>query len=208
MLRLIGQMLTAPLAVLVYSMGMLVRTVQGVQRLANQTLDGLTTGPAAPPGPDPPAARTGRGPEAARAPAWTAVGPVSPCGSMAKEDRQMKDQDLGGDDLKLVRYKIIFTKRDQERVLKEDEELVAYKTTVADFGGQKVGQFLSEAKDVAAGKPPPPSWKVGADFKIKKGDERFVKIFVEVLDHYPKEDAEYDKQTVEALRDISRKLGD
>lgn len=101
----------------------------------------------------------------------------------------MVDQDLSGDDLKLVRYKILYTKRDFEGILDHGEKLVNWSTTLCDFGGYITIQAIKE-------KP--------ADFKGK--DPEYIQTFVEVLARYPKQEKQYDKRQVEVLEEIKNAL--
>src|SRR5262249_4492800 len=50
--------------------------------------------------------------------------------------------DLSGDDLKTVRYRIIFNKADLENNFVEETEVVSYSTNGASFGGLKVAHFI------------------------------------------------------------------
>src|SRR6476646_6998407 len=54
------------------------------------------------------------------------VGVAATDSATSTEGGSMADQDLSGDDLKVVRYRIIFTKRDYEGTLDEGEDTVNY----------------------------------------------------------------------------------
>ena len=57
------------------------------------------------------------------------------------------DEDLGGDDVKLVGYTIVFTKRDAETILQaEREEFVDFPTDAGAFARLKVAQFLERGR--------------------------------------------------------------
>jgi hypothetical protein len=60
-----------------------------------------------------------------------------------KEERFM-DKNLNDDMLKLVRYKILFVKRDYEHALHQDEELVSDNINGADFTAWKIAQFIQK----------------------------------------------------------------
>lgn len=145
-----------------------------------------------------------------------AVPPVSAARSpiSRKEMLEMRDQDLGGDDVKLVRYKILFVKREYEAVLHEDETLVTYDTRGGDFGGLRIGDFMEQAardeikrpKAWPDGYPPPPKKPIPG-WKIPEEDHKHVRFYFEVLDRFPREKAEYDREQVRVLRDISEKIG-
>ena len=54
----------------------------------------------------------------------------------------MRDANLNDDMLKLVRYKILFVKRDYEVAFPEEEDLVSDNMTGADFAAWKVAEFI------------------------------------------------------------------
>ena len=61
------------------------------------------------------------------------------------------DEDLVGDDVKILNYTIVFTKRDAEAVLQTDrEEIVDYPTDEASFAGLKVAEFLGALSGTAS----------------------------------------------------------
>jgi hypothetical protein len=55
------------------------------------------------------------------------------------------DKALGSEDLKTVRYRIIFTKRNHETTLKEDEATVNYATDQGSLGGRYISDFWTAA---------------------------------------------------------------
>ncbi len=131
-----------------------------------------------------------------------------------EEDGNMPDQDLGGENLKVVRYRILFTKRDFEVTLEEaEDDVVNYPTDPASYGGLKVAQFF---RKVAQGKIGlPQKWREknypqknapDRGWKIPEEDERYVTFIYEVVRQVEREEAEYDKQKVEILREIRDKL--
>ena len=128
-----------------------------------------------------------------------------------QEGASMRDQDLSGPDLKLVRYKILFTKRDYEYAFPEVEDIVSYATNATDFAGLKVAQFMCGLDTL----PRPKLWRsknypkkahqsgsptIG---EIPPEDHKYVKIFFEVLARYEKEDED---SQVQILREISEKI--
>ena len=54
------------------------------------------------------------------------------------------DKKLSNDTLKLVRYKVLFVKRDHEIAFPECEELVADNVLEADYCAWKIAEFLQE----------------------------------------------------------------
>jgi len=124
-----------------------------------------------------------------------------------------KDQDLGGDDLKVVRYRIIFTKRDYEDDLDDGEETINYPTNGGSYGGLKVFQFM---KKVAAKQIPrpavweencyPPDAKSDTDWEFPADDLRYITFLYEVIRRVEREEKEYDKEQVRILRGIQERL--
>src|SRR5215831_5779656 len=138
MIQFFGQMMKLPLEAFVYSMGMLVKTMQGLQQIAYQGINLLTDGGGQPliDTPDDESHVTGVAPENILETEVETAPQTTP-----KEDVKMADRDLSGEDLKLVRYKILFVKRDYEHAFEEQEELVHDNTTEAAFTAWKVGEF-------------------------------------------------------------------
>jgi hypothetical protein len=138
-------------------------------------------------------------------------------GNMGDWDGQ--DQDLSGEDLKVVQYRIIFTKRDYEATLYEHEETVNYPTNGGSYGGLKVAQFMGELKE--RGRKLPQKWqdtddelKYPPDKFIEDGryhgipedDQRYITFLYEVIRHVEREEKEYDKEQVKILDQIRRRL--
>jgi len=58
----------------------------------------------------------------------------------------MDDQDLSGDDLKTVRYRVLFTKRDLEAELDRGEQVINYPTSGGSLGALKISEFNEKLK--------------------------------------------------------------
>ena len=68
----------------------------------------------------------------------------------------MSDKDLRDEKvLKLVRYKILFVKRDYEYPFPEQEELVAENMDEASYTAWKIAQFIQQLKET----PIPKKWE-------------------------------------------------
>jgi hypothetical protein len=162
-MQLLGQMLMLPFTVFVYSMEMFVRTVKGIQRVADQGMDVMAGGPTQPrPGvpvsegrPTDQTTPGGGAPPlgAQRQGGWgelkiqkitsTGDGTVEDTAEAnQKEIAKMADKNLSDDQLKLVRYKILFVKRDYEYAFPEKEELVWENMTGDAFAAWKVAEFI------------------------------------------------------------------
>lgn len=77
--------------------------------------------------------------------------------------------DLSGDDIKLVRSYIAFTKPGHEKTSDARTELVTWDTDRETYGGVAVGRYLRENRD------------------IDDHDMRYLKPHIEVIDRWPKE---------------------
>jgi hypothetical protein len=138
----------------------------------------------------------------------------------------MTEPDLGGDTLKTVRYRIIFTNRNNETTLLEGEDTVNYATDAMSLSDRKIGDFFAAAatgnmnmpggprdrliaagytdlRDVANRFVPVPAANFPpANWTLKEEDKKYVTIRLDVLDQLPKQDAEYDRQQVDVLKEI------
>jgi len=208
-----GQLLMLPVSALAYSMEVMIRAFQELQRAAAQGLDALAPGVA----PASRAAETQGGPvmDAASINLLGAVDAGRIDSSSGKERSPMADQDtdLSGEDrVKLVRYKIVFLKRECEVAFPEQEELVTYDTTGSDWGGIKVADFVS---DLQSGNIQRPRRWVDADYPpeengrrtIPEDDKKYIRVYFTVLQRWDREEAHYSKRQVEVLEDIRDALG-
>ena len=181
------------------------------------------------------------------------------------------DKDLNDDMLKLVRYKILFVKRDFEYAFPEQEELVFDNISGADFTAWKIAEFIQkigrcknenepdrvripekwrtkkyprrysapksgdwsdierlendakdkrklaeqtkDPKDVKAAQEAearyekrneedPPHYLVG----FPEEDKKFLKLFFQVLERYPREKFKHDERQIEVLEQIRDRL--
>jgi hypothetical protein len=123
-----------------------------------------------------------------------------------------RDVDLSGEDrLKLVRFKIVFLKRDLETAFPEREELVTYDTSAGDWAGIKVAHFMSELQEWSDADRDrlAPRWKKKNyppkernRFCIPGDDERYIKVYFEVLQRWDRMEADYEKRRTEAIEHI------
>jgi hypothetical protein len=209
---LFGEMIRLPMTTFVYSLEVFVRTMQGMQRMVNQGVESADEMGATPSEGAGYGGGTASDPQLSRSASAASGSAASTQQSTYEEQRKMRDQDLSGDEtLKLVRFKILFIKRDHEYAFSEREVLVSYSTSAAEWGGLKVADFL---RDAAGGQIPlPPELKgvvehVGTNgWRFREKDEKYVKIYFEVLQRWDREEAEYDRQQVEVLREIRNEIG-
>jgi len=150
--------------------------------------------------------------------------------TITKEDTKMKDgdsngknnvfsdsdrdrdrsRDLGGEDLKLVRYKVIFVKRDYEVAFPEREELVADNLNDTDFTAWKIAEFIQHLDE----EPVPRSWRDKnyprsydgeTDPRVRyidEGDKKYLRVYFEVMTRYEREEFHHDEREVGVLEEI------
>src|SRR6185369_12375151 len=126
--------------------------------------------------------------------------------------------DLSNKDmLKLVRYKILFIKRDYEVAFPEKEELVSDSMDESGYTAWKVAQFI---QDLANGDTKvPPKWNGYPENENRKApappyaqgdillglpeeDKKYLRVYFEVLDRYEREKPKYKKQQIDVLKEI------
>jgi hypothetical protein len=145
MLRLMAEMMKVPIALLVSGMEVLARAMQEFQQIANRTVDTTTetigSGPARPvdTGTDLPPSDVMK----------SDGGMPSTTNTNNPQEKEnvamLNEQALSSDDLKTVRYRIIFTKRNHETTLKEAEATVNYSTDQGSLGGRYISDFWTTA---------------------------------------------------------------
>jgi hypothetical protein len=129
--------------------------------------------------------------------------------------------DLSNDDLKVVSYTIIFTKRDFEATLQsEKQEQVNWPTHEGGFGALKISDFMSRLPygiDIPVewhgGNEPPGDYGYGKEghriakfTKIPQVDRKYIDIIIEVKARRPRADQEYDKDQARAQQDLARNV--
>jgi hypothetical protein len=239
MMHLLGQMLMLPFNVFVYGMEMFLRTMQGVQTIADEGLD-LTAGSGVPSREDVQSdgneftnqtdssvnvetagekAVTSRPEELTTlvTQASTSSGGYRPAGNVIETRETTKetkmDRDLHDDMLKLVRYKVLFVKREYEHAFPEEEDLVSENMDGTAFTAWKVAEFI---QGLRKGKTEVPgSW--GASYpegyrngKLLTGlpdeDKKYLRVYFEVMDRYPREKFKYEEEQISVLEDIRDEL--
>jgi hypothetical protein len=230
-IRLFGQMLMLPLTVFVYGMDMLVRSMQEARRLADEGLE-LTAGARTQERRERacevevadvrreavrPHSETEGGPVAQTPLAATNATPVTERRpSHAEETKQPEeemDRELRDDMLKLVRYKVLFVKREYEYAFPEQEDLVAENMDGSAFTAWKVAEFIQDLE--RQGQPVPGKWgKYPGGEWVREGrlrglpheDKKYLRVYYEVLDRYPRERFKYEEQQVRVLEQIRDEL--
>ncbi len=223
-LWLMGQMFMIPVAAMVYSVDLLVRAMQGMQRAANRGLDVAVGHESQPPaenvvGPVSESTSESLTPNSEE----TKIGVVR-AATIQKEEKTLGndggvialDKDLHDDMLKLVRYKILFVKREYEHAFPEQEDLVSDNMDGSAFTAWKVAEFIQH---LARGTTlVPEKWgerypsdrdKFVRDGKLigfPDHDKKYLRVYFEVLDRYPREKFKYEEKQIEVLKEIRDKL--
>lgn len=207
-----GELFMLPLRTVLYGMEILLDAMRGVSRTADRA--GVI--PAADAQPN--AAREEPG---FRRSSETTSTPLGITATSTTVDTQRltteataMDKDLSNKDmLKLVRYKILFIKREYEHAFPEQEDLVPDEMDSSAFTAWKVAEFI---QTLAKGKTPiPDKWKdypkpdhrsgnylIGLDDE----DKKYLRVYYEVLDRYPREKFKHEEEQIKVLKDIRTEL--
>ena len=131
----------------------------------------------------------------------------------------MSDKDLRDDMLKLVRYKILFVKRDLEHAFQEKEELVSENTDAAGYTAWKIAEFIQNLPDEPIPKKwadknyppireesPPVPRRPGMIQALPEDDKKYLRVYYEVLERYARERFKYEERQIEVLEQIRDKL--
>jgi len=231
MIQLFSRLVKLPLDALVYSMEMFVKTMQGLQHIAYQSIDMMADWDIQVPVEV--SIRESAVPEVTQAmpevmqamPKGASRGHTETTqGNIQEEARRMPDRDLHDDMLKLVRYKVLFVKRDYEHVFTEVEELVAENTDAASYTAWKIAEFIQQLR-TATEKDKitiPDKWKEYPDDKDPQGklmyregktllgfpedDKKYLRVYYEILERYPRERFRYEERQIEVLEQIRDKM--
>ncbi|HEU4386684.1 MAG TPA: hypothetical protein VFV34_02725 [Blastocatellia bacterium] len=215
MMHFFSQMMRLPLKAFAYTFEMFVKTMQGLQRMADQSIDAMENG----------MTQTLGGGFGGDAPAVNiaAESVLAEIGSkqaeittdtFGQEEREMSDQDLSGDDLKYVSYSILFTKPDLEATLEEQkEDLVNYSTNGGSYGGLKIAHFFGKVSNKKVKRPQvwidnkyPENAKGDYEWTLPQDDEKYVTFIYQVDRRLLKGDANYPKEQVKVLKEIRDRL--
>jgi hypothetical protein len=229
MMRIMSQFLMIPIGVLVYGMEMLLKTMQEFRQVSNQGLDVVvgTRGRKD----DLPEARAA---PTSETPADTPERTLGCCPgtdvpsnatnniTITREEKKMLDKDLHDDMLKLVRYKILFVKREFEYAFPEQEDLVPDDMDGSAFTAWKIAEFIQDIakQSTEEGQEEinirvPGKWKNYPPEEFRDGsyllglpheDKKFLRVYYEVLDRYPREKFRYEEQQIEVLKEIRDKI--
>jgi len=128
------------------------------------------------------------------------------------------DKDLRDDMLKLVRYKILYVRREYEITFPEREDIVSDNMDGDSFTAWKVAEFIQELS--LGNTPVPAKWVdkgyphdfTSPDGKYLTGipheDKKYLRVYYEVLERYPREKFKYEEQQIRVLEEIRDKVAD
>jgi hypothetical protein len=213
---LMGQMFLIPLRTLVYGMEMFVDTMREMQKTSNRGMDVIVGGDTVEAQDEPSACLP---PLAANFSNTASLGGTQ----TSEETNEMMDKDLNDDKLKLVRFKILFVKREYEHAFEEQEDLIADNIDGSAFTAWKVAEFIQKLDRGRREDEPdkirlPHKWKRKpypredcyrqGDFLLgfPEDDKKYLRVYYEVLERYEREKFKHDEREVEVLEDIHRTL--
>src|SRR5262245_46324739 len=234
MMRFISQMLKLPITALVYSFEMVLKTMQGLQRMADESIDGMIGVESRPNG----GAEGGRSQTTSDAPAngitrnsgdtvageskrlpesLSAItsGAVPDNAQTTQKEKRIMDKDLHDDMLKLVRYKVLFVRREYEHAFPEREDLVPDNMDGTAFTAWKTAEFIQELGRKETRIPekwkgkryPSPEFVEGDYLKgLPDEDKKYLRVYYEVLERYPREKFKYEEQQIRVLEEIRDKI--
>jgi hypothetical protein len=227
--RVFGQLMMLPVAAFVYGMDMLIKTMQEMQRVSTQgiaAVAGREDRPMDAPG--------DRNIVENRAANSENIG--SPDSTENEEENLLSydnnhsnglDKNLRDDMLKLVRYKILFIKREYEHAFPEQEDLVYDNMDGNAFTAWKVAEFIQELAKVKDEKTAEGRARVGIRIPHKwksyprpedkytfdgyltgfpPDDKKYLRVFYQVLERYPREKFRHDERQIEVLEEIRDRI--
>ena len=225
--RVFGQLLMLPMAAFVYGIEMLIKTMQGVQQVSNQGMEVMTGSQAQINGlPETRAAPAAPVEQSPPVPGNNITAPYSGTTEIIfKEEKPLsnngdqasgRDKDLHDDMLKLVRYKVLFVRREYEYAFPEQEDLVSDNMDGSAFTAWKIAEFIQDLHRQTTRVPlkwkdknyPPREFiKDGYLNGIPHEDKKYLRVYFEVLERYPREKFKYEEQQIKVLEEIRDQLG-
>lgn len=119
------------------------------------------------------------------------------------------DKNLHDDMLKLVRYKVLFVKRDYEWAFPEQEALVSDNMDGSAFTAWKIAEFIQQINGAPVAVPP--GWKNYPGSPYSQGgrlsgfppeDKKYLRVYYEVLERYTREKFRYEEEQIDVLKEI------
>jgi hypothetical protein len=224
--RVFAQFLMLPFAGFVYGVEVLIKTMQEVQQVSNQGIEVMVGHPARPNRSDGRIAANAPSEQRANSNGCAAEPSGGTTETTHKEETLLsttgswetgQDKDLHDDMLKLVRYKILFVKREYEVAFPEREDLVSENMDGTAFAAWKVAEFIQQLANSTTDVPT--KWankypsedrdKYVRDGKLRAfpdDDKKYLRVYYEVLERYPREKFKYEEQQIRVLEEIRDKL--
>jgi hypothetical protein len=221
MMQFLSQLMKLPLEAFVFSMEMLVKSMQGLQSIAYQGIDTIVGGAVQTSG-HRPGSQSDLTNDVIDGTIQDSAEPMSQTTqegekAMAEMDLRDRDHDRDEDYLKLVRYKILFVKRDYEHAFDEMEELVTEEMDAAAYTAWKVAEFIQRLQQEHGEKRvkvpekwknyPPDGYIVGGYLKgFPDEDKKYLRVYFQVLERYRREPFKYEEQQIEVLKEIRDRM--
>src|ERR1041385_736967 len=208
-MRLFGQMMILPFTVFIQGMELFIKTIQGMQRATEEGMDVMAGGM-----PEGSGTASTNQTDLATSTTGAATGGVveDNTATNSKERINMDDRDLSDDKkLKLVRYKILFIKRDYEVAFPEIEELVSDSMDETAYTAWKIAEFIqrlgkrkTRVPEEWKNYPPEENPDRGGDILLgfPENDKKYLRVYFEVLDRYERESFKYEERQIEVLEEI------
>jgi hypothetical protein len=127
----------------------------------------------------------------------------------------MMDKDLRDDLLKLVRYKILFVRREYEVAFPEQEDIVSDNMDGDAFAAWKVAEFIQDMHRGEMAIParweeqsyPPAEFRKGNFLTgLPHDDKKYLRVYFQVLERFPREKFKYEEQQIRVLEEIRDKV--
>lgn len=197
MSQFLPQLLQLPFQPFLIGLNVMSTTLRSVQQITTQTFDVLSAAttpggaPSAPAAVAPPAATTPSAvPIVAVRPDAIdpgVFGDATPPVKRDKEEPTMScDQNLSGDDIKVVQYSIITI----ESNVKDDDRVIGAPNQIKVVSDDMTGEEFS-------------NWIIASSCKdLKEHDSRYLRVCYCVLCRYKKQDVDYQQEQIDALHEI------
>lgn len=217
-------MLKLPLEAFVFGMEMLVKTIQGIQKLTDQGIEAVIDGVAQAPGDGPDnrsdlntnatiSVKDGAIRDSAETTDKEEVNMTRDYDRRDRDGERARDRDPECSDkksqnlLRLYRYKVLFVKRDYEVAFSEQEELVTDDLRDTDFVAWKIAQFVQNLDKTAvpskwAEKGYPSGATNGYINRLPEDDKKYLRVYHQILDTYCREPLDYEGDQLKILGEI------
>jgi hypothetical protein len=211
----LGNFLLIPFATLSYAMGLIAENARDMRTVTSHGIE-VILGGGEPPG------NTGSEPAVVSIVSGVGYGINNTPSSRERTIRMSTyevesrvNKDLHDDMLKLVRSKILFVKREYEVAFREHEDLVSDNMDGTAFTAWKAAEFIQSLErgdtDVPhrwrdKNYPPGDCTSNGKLKRLPEDDKKYLRVYYEVLDRYPREKFRYEENQIRVLEQIRDKM--